>query len=444
MISLNFPEQVNSAIKLLENSGFEAYAVGGCVRDRLMGREPNDYDITTNALPSQTAEVFKEYRCLDIGIKHGTLTVLFDGFPLEITTYRLDGKYLDNRHPESVSFSAELSDDLARRDFTVNTLCYSESKGLVDLFGGAEDIRNKVIRCVGDPDRRFSEDALRILRAIRFSCTLGFTVEEKTAESVLRNCELIDNIAIERVRDEFTKLICASSVTEVCEKFLPVIGRFIPEFVELYGCEQNTPYHIYDVFGHTLRALEAIESTPEMRLAMFFHDIGKPECRKTDEFGTDHFKGHAAVSAEKARNILKRMKYPNAVADFVCALIENHSLPCPKTKQQAKKFLSLYGEKLYEGFIKVRRADCAAKADPHSHDEKLENMKLFLKSIRENGECYSLKQLKVNGNDLMAVGVKNGPDLRRVLELLLNEVIFDRCPNEKNVLLKRAEEFYKE
>lgn len=439
---ITLPAQVNTAIGLLEKSGFEAYAVGGCVRDLIMGRKPYDYDITTNALPDRMKEIFSDFRCIETGIKHGTLTVIIDKMPLEITTYRIDGEYKDSRHPDSVSFSENLKDDLSRRDFTVNTLCFNERSGLIDCFGGLKDIENKTIRCVGEPDKRFNEDALRILRAVRFSCTLGFSVEEETAKSVLTNRELIKNIAIERVREEFTKLICADRVFDVLNRFREVIGVFIPEYSPLSECEQNTPYHIYNVFEHSLRALEEIDNDEVLRLTMFFHDIAKPVCKKTDEFGVDHFKGHAALGSEMTREILKRMKYPNSVTDKVCSLIAIHSEPCPKTKEDAKKFLLINGEEFYEAFMKVRRADCLAKAQPHAQDEKLKNMQLFLDEIRENYECYSLKQLKIDGNDLKEVGIRNGLDIKRILDILLNDVIYSRCENEKDVLLKRAKEIF--
>ena len=418
-MNIKLPEQVNTAIKLLEESGFEAFAVGGCVRDMIMGRTPYDYDVTTNALPDEMAEVFRGMRQLDIGLKHGTLTVIIGDMPIEITTYRIDGEYLDSRHPDSVKFSRSLSDDLSRRDFTVNTLCFNERVGLVDEFGGVSDIENRIIRCVGEPDKRFTEDALRIIRAVRFACALGFTVEEKTAESILRNKALLSNIAIERIRDEFTKLIMSDQVFDILEEFHAVIEEFIPEYADLYTCEQNTPYHCYGAFEHTLKALESSEKDTAIRLCMFFHDIAKPLCRKTDEYGVDHFKGHALLGAEMAENILKRMRYSKAVTSKVCKLISLHSEPCPKTKQQAKLFLSLHGEETYEDFIKVRRADMLAKADPHSQDEKLDNMLSFLNEIRQNGECRSLSSLAVNGNDLKAAGITKGQEIKRVLDLEL-------------------------
>lgn len=440
-MEFKLPVQVNNAIRLLKDNGFEAYCVGGCVRDMVMGIEPHDYDITTSATPDEMKAVFKGFRIIETGIKHGTLTVISDGMPLEITTYRVDGEYLDNRHPESVSFSRKLCDDLSRRDFTVNTLCCNEEEGIIDLFGGINDINSKTIRCVGEPDRRFNEDALRIIRGLRFSAVLGFEIEKETAKSILKNKDLLSNIAIERIREEFTKLICAEHIFGLIRDYHEVIEVFIPEYKALKGCEQNTPYHLYDVFEHSLRAVEAIEKDKILKLTMFLHDIAKPVCKTTDENGRDHFKGHAVVGSGEAQKILERMKYDNKTVCAVCSLISIHSLPVPNTKPEAKHFLNLYGEECYKGFIKVRRADLAAKANSHCQDERLERMESFLYEIIKNGECYTLKQLSVNGNDLKLIGIVNGKQISKVLSLLLDEVIEEELENKKDELLKRAKEY---
>jgi len=435
--------QVNTAIRLLKDNGFEAFCVGGCVRDMVMGKAPHDYDITTNATPEEMKAVFAEYRVIETGIKHGTLTVIIDGIPLEITTYRIDGEYLDNRHPETVSFSRNLKDDLSRRDFTVNTLCYNEDDGLIDMFGGIDDINNKIIRCVGEPDRRFNEDALRIIRALRFAAVLGFNIEDETAKSILKNKDLLSNIAIERIREEFTKLLCADKVCEIFRNYREVIEVFIPEYKSLYGCEQNTPYHIYDVFEHSIRATDGIENDRVLRLTMFLHDIAKPVCKKTDENGVDHFKGHAMVGAGEANDILKRLKIDNKTVEKVCKLISMHSLPVPNTKIEAKHFLNEYGETHSRDFIKVRFADLSAKADPHLQDFRLERFKGFINEIIDNNECFELSQLAVNGNDLKEIGITNGKAINQVLSVLLTEVIEESVENKKEALLQRAREYAK-
>ena len=437
-MDFKLPVQVNTAIKLLNESGFEAYVVGGCVRDAVMGKVPNDFDITTSAYPEEMKSVFASYRIIETGIQHGTLTVIVDGIPLEITAYRIDGEYLDNRHPENVSFSRNLKDDLSRRDFTVNTLCFNEKEGLVDLFGGTDDIKNKIIRCVGEPDRRFNEDALRIIRALRFSSVLDFGIEEKTAQSIIKNKALLGNIAVERVRDELTKLICGKNAFKVIMNYHEVLEEIIPELSALYGCEQNTNYHLYDVYEHTALALSSIENDKTLRLTMLLHDIAKPLCKTTDLNGVDHFKGHAYLGETMARDILKRLRYDNATVNRVSHLIGLHSERAPKSKIESKLMLCEIGVDDYKAFMKIRRADCLAKANPHSHDEKLKNMQTFLDEIEKNNECWSLAQLKINGNDLKQLGFKSGKKLSAVLRALLFEVIEEEIPNDSEELKKRA------
>lgn len=432
------PEKVNNIINLLKRSGYEAYAVGGCVRDMVMGIEPHDFDITTSATPEETEKVFADFKLVETGIKHGTVTVVSEHEPFEITTYRIDGDYLDNRHPDFVKFSRNLGDDLARRDFTVNTLCFNGQDGLVDLFGGQEDIANGIIRCVGNPEKRFSEDALRIMRAIRFSSTLGFSIEEETARCIHSQKNLLKNIAAERIREEFVKLITGKNAAEVIREYHDVIEVFIPEFAALFGCEQNTPYHIYDVAEHTLHALEAAEDDRELKITMFFHDIGKPLAKTTDANGTDHFKGHARIGAQMCVDVLKRMRFDNKTVERVSTLVGIHSEHCPKTEAEAKLMLCEVGEEYYRGFMKVRRADCLAKANPHSHDEKLEKMRLFLDEIIGNNECYRLKDLKINGNAVKSIGVSDGKKINEILQKLLFEVIEDSEKNNKQYLLARA------
>lgn len=443
-MNFKLPEKVNSIIKRLKANGYEAYAVGGCVRDMVMGVAPNDFDITTSALPEETMQVFKDFRIVETGVKHGTVTVICDHEPFEITTYRIDGDYLDSRHPESVSFSRNLKDDLARRDFTVNTLCYNEEDGLIDLFGGVEDIENGLIRCVGDPEKRFSEDALRIMRALRFSATLGFSIDGETARCIHSQRDLLKNIAVERIRDEFTKLLCGKKAFGVLSEFHDVIEVFIPEFAELFDCEQNTPYHVYDVGCHTLHALRAIENEKVLKITMFFHDFGKPKAKFTDSHGVDHFKCHASIGAEMSREILKRMRYDNKTVEKVSTLIGIHSEPSPKTKTDAKLLLSEVGEENYRDFIKVRRADCLAKADPHSHDEKLKVMQDLLDGIIGNNECYRLSDLEIDGNDLIKLGFTDGKDISTALQILFIEVLVDNEKNSKSYLASRAKALLEE
>ncbi len=437
-MNFKLPEKVNNIINLLKADGYEAYAVGGCVRDMVMGIEPHDFDITTSALPEETEKVFANFRLVETGIKHGTVTVISEHEPFEITTYRIDGDYLDNRHPESVSFSRNLKDDLSRRDFTVNTLCFNETDGIVDLFGGTEDIKKGIIRCVGDPEKRFSEDALRIMRALRFSATLGFSIEKETARCIHSQKDLLKNIAAERIRDEFTRLITGKNAMSVLREYHDVIEVFIPEFAALFGCEQNTPFHIYDVAEHTLHALDSAENDRVLKITMLFHDIGKPLAKTTDINGIDHFKGHATIGAKMCVDILKRLRYDNKTVERVSTLVAIHSECCPKTKAEAKLMLCEVGEEYYRNFMRVRRADCLAKADPHSPDKELKKMQALLDEITENNECYSLKELKINGNDIKALGVTDGKAINRILQKLLFEVIRDNKKNSKSRLIARA------
>lgn len=434
-MQINAPKQVRTALQRLMASGFEAFAVGGCVRDSLLGTTPEDWDITTAALPEEVETVFSDCRLVETGLRHGTVTVLLDGMSLEITTYRIDGDYKDARHPQSVTFSRDLREDLARRDFTVNTLCWNAQSGVVDLFDGLKDLNDGVLRAVGDPERRFREDALRILRGVRFASTLGFSVEPKTADAILNTRTLLARIAVERIREEFTKLLCGKHAGAAIDRFSPVLEVFLPELSALIGCEQNTPYHCYDVFHHTLAALDAAPQEEELRLCMFFHDFGKPACRRADENGVAHFKGHAAVSAELTEQILRRLRFSNKTVRHVTRLVEIHDTKAPRDRIQAKKLLASFGEDDYRALIEIKRADCRGKAQPHAIDGKLENMERLLTEILKRGDCFSLKTLAVNGNDLMAAGIPEGETLHKTLDRLLNAVIEERCPNEKGALL---------
>lgn len=288
-MTMDMPKNVDIAINLLQSAGFEAYAVGGCVRDSLLGKTPNDWDITTSAKPEDMKSVFADFHCIDTGIKHGTVTVVIDGEPLEITTFRLDGEYEDNRHPKSVTFTSNLGADLGRRDFTVNAMAYSKKTGTVDLFGGQNDLKNKIIRCVGDPDRRFNEDALRILRALRFASALDFEIEEKTAQSLLKNRALLGNISEERIAKELLKLVCGKGAKRILTDFAPVLFEILPELQPMYKNSHDNPHHCYDIYEHTLIAVESINPEPTLRFAMLLHDCGKPAVKKFDENGVAHF-----------------------------------------------------------------------------------------------------------------------------------------------------------
>jgi len=431
---IEIPSQVNTALSLLSKAGFEAFVVGGCVRDSLLGVAPYDWDITTSATPEETEKVFKNYRLIETGLQHGTVTVLIDKMPLEITTYRIDGKYSDNRHPDSVSFTRNLKDDLSRRDFTVNALAYNPEKGLVDCFGGVDDLNSKTIRCVGNADERFNEDALRILRAIRFSSVLGFKIENKTSESVFKNKELLNNIAKERIRVELVKLLNGKDVRRVLLDYRDIIAVFIPELIPCFDYPQNTPYHCFDVYTHTAYTVEA--APEEFRIAMLLHDIAKPDCRTTDENGVDHFKGHPKRSSEIAFEILKRLRFDNATIDKTVKFISVHDEKLPLSLYEALKLLKRIGEDGYNYLITAKYADNQGKANKHSGEDLLENMQKYLDEIKENNLCYSVKQLDVTGNDLINAGIPAGKQIGQTLDMLVNAVIDGKCENKKEELLK--------
>lgn len=323
-MTMDMPKNVDIAINLLQSAGFEAYAVGGCVRDSLLGKTPNDWDITTSAKPENMKSVFADFHCIDTGIKHGTVTVVIDGEPLEITTFRLDGEYEDNRHPKSVTFTSDLGADLGRRDFTVNAMAYSKMTGTVDLFGGQNDLKNGIIRCVGDPDRRFNEDALRILRALRFASALDFEIEEKTAQSLLKNRALLGNISEERIAKELLKLVCGKGAKRILTDFAPVLFEILPELQPMYKNSHDNPHHCYDIYEHTLIAVESIDPEPTLRFAMLLHDCGKPAVKKFDENGVAHFYGHQRISVEISAQILARLKVSNKFRDEILFLVSNH------------------------------------------------------------------------------------------------------------------------
>ena len=441
MKTINLPKTVWTAIERLEAAGFEAYAVGGCVRDSILGREPNDWDITTSARPEQTAAVFSDTRTVETGIKHGTLTVILDGMPLEITTYRCDGAYADNRHPVQVTFSARVEDDLCRRDFTVNAMAYHPERGLVDLFGGREDLSRRVIRCVGDPSTRFHEDGLRILRAVRFASVLDFSVEEATASAVHGDRALLDNIAAERIREEFCKLICGRGAVRILREYSDVIAQFLPELGACVGFEQNTKYHCYDVFEHSLRALEQTDSDdPITRLAILLHDVGKPLCYTEDENG-GHFKGHGAVGTALVECLMRRLRFDNATVESVTRLVEYHDREIPAEPRSVKRLMQKLSDENIFRLMEVRRCDRLAHASAFSEPSPtLKEIPLLVRAIREANECLSLKTLAVKGNDLMSLGVPAGKTMGALLAELLEDVIDGRLPNERDALLTAAKE----
>lgn len=437
-MQIRIPPQVETILQKLNLSGYEAYIVGGCVRDSILGLTPNDWDVTTSALPEETVKIFSDYPCVETGIQHGTLTVLVDHFPVEVTTFRIDGRYSDNRHPDSVQFTRSLKDDLSRRDFTMNALAYHPEHGVIDCFDGINDLKNKIIRCVGIPDLRFQEDGLRLLRALRFSSVLEFAVERDTSISILKNRSLLDHIARERVNSEFTKLLCGNA-ENILREYRPVFEQFIPEISLMAGFQQDNPYHIYDVWEHTLKAVSSVEATPVLRLTMLLHDIGKPLCCTRDQSGICHFYNHEKKSAEMAKEILEELRYDGDTVCMIWKLINLHDLPIHADEKSLLRLLNKHGEKTLRFLIKVKAADI--KAQNPVYIERLEELKkaeAMLDSILDRGLCFSLKDLQLNGSDLIALNIPQGVAIGKILSLLLEAVLDGKCPNSRDQLLKYA------
>lgn len=444
-MKIKLPFGAQAVVDTLRQNGFEAFVVGGCVRDSLLGLKPNDWDITTSAQPEEIAACFPNNTLLLNGLKHGTVGIVIDGVAYEATTYRVDGLYSDNRRPDSVMFTKNLRDDLARRDFTVNAMAYSDETGIVDCFDGRRDLENGLVRCVGEPETRFREDALRILRALRFSARLGFQIEEQTAAAVLKERELLKNIAAERIAQELLPLLCGKGAGGVLLTYYQVFCVIIPELSPMFGLDQNTPHHDLPLWEHTVKSVMQIAPHTELRLTMLLHDIGKPACKTTDPYGVSHFHGHPAVSARMAEAILNRLRMPKALTDQVVQLILYHDYRCEPTARAVKRLLQKVGEETAKKLTLVRYADAAAQS-PYKKEEKKKLIAAYQEKLLEvlaNKDCFRLKDLDVNGTDLIAAGFPQGKEVGRVLGLLLEEVIDEKTENKKALLLKRAEELKK-
>lgn len=437
---ITLPEQVARLIRRLEEYGYEAFIVGGCVRDSLMRRKPNDWDICTSAKPEEMLSCFQDFRVLKTGLKHGTLTVLADGQPFEITTYRVDGDYSDGRHPDQVLFTADLTKDLSRRDFTINAMAWHPSKGLIDLFGGAGDLKQGCIRCVGEADRRFQEDALRIMRAVRFSSQLGFEIEEKTESAISACLPLLENVSAERLRVEFDKLLCGPAARKTLICYPQVIAAFIPEVRPMFDLHQRNRHHIYTVWEHTIHAVSNIRPVPALRLCAFFHDIGKPGQMTVDEDGCGHFYKHELLSEEIAEQIMLRLKYDNGTRATVTEIIRNHSVVFCPTPKQARRLLARLGEEKLRMLIELEIADVKSQ-NPLYCEERLANIFSFEKMVEQvlaAKECFSLRSLSIGGRELLELGIPQGPRIGKILNLLLQQVIDEVLPNERTALITAA------
>ena len=440
-IIIELPPKVKQIIDQFEENGFEAFAVGGCVRDSLLGANPYDWDITTNALPQEIKTIFK--KTVDTGIKHGTVTVIEGADTYEVTTYRIDGEYEDNRRPNDVIFASKINLDLERRDFTINAMAYNESMGLIDLFGGIDDLNKKVIRCVGIPEERFKEDGLRMIRALRFSAVLGFEIEEKTKEAIIDCSSLIKNISGERIRIELSKTLMSNNPDRV--KMLYELGLMeyvLPEFIPCIGLVQNNPYHAYNVDEHIYRSIENIDGKETLRWAMLLHDIGKGYSKTTDKKGVDHFGGHVEKSCDIGREILNRLKFDNKTKDSIIRLIKYHDYRVEPNKKAVRKALNTIGDELFEDYIRVQKADILSQ-NPNLIEErikKLENIIEIYEEIIKDKECTKLKDLKITGRELLEIGFSQGKEIGIILNLLLESVIENPERNNEEWLLHKAKE----
>ena len=440
-MKIELPRKVVLIIKNLQRHGYDAYAVGGCVRDSILNRKPEDWDITTSAKPEQVKRIFR--RTVDTGIEHGTVTVLIGKEGFEVTTYRVDGLYEDGRHPKEVTFTSRLEEDLKRRDFTINAMAYNDDERLVDAFGGMRDLNYHLIRCVGDPKERFSEDALRILRAVRFSAQLAFPIEPETAEAIKSLAPNLEKISAERIQAELVKLLVSDHperIQDACE--LGITKVVLPEWDDMVGVKQNTPHHKYDVAAHTVHALQNVKNDKVLRLTMLFHDMGKPVMKTTDENGRDHFKGHAIASEQIAKTVMKRLKFDNDTIRKVTKLVAYHDYRMEPTGANVRRAMHEIGVELFPYYLAVRLADTKAQSS-YERRGKLENIiqirELYRNALR-NKECVTLKDLAVTGTNLINLGIAPGKELGTLLNELLDMVIEDPAWNQKGKLCDYVKE----
>ena len=431
---MKLPDHIRACLTALEENGFEAYAVGGCVRDDCLGLEPHDYDICTSALPDQTEAVFAGYRLVTAGKKHGTIGVVTESEVVEITTFRTEGDYKDNRHPEWVAFVTDIEKDLARRDFTVNAMAYSPIHGFADPFGGREDLKNSILRAVGEPEKRFQEDSLRILRGVRFAVRFGLTVDTQTEAAMFSQAHLMDNLARERVFDELCKLLPLVSANDLI-RFAPVLCRVIPELTPMVGYDQKNAHHIHDLYTHTALVAENCPADLVLRWAALLHDIGKPDSMTMGEDGQAHYHGHAALSAEMADVVLRRLKAPTAMREQVVLLIKKHmTLPEPD-KKYLRRHLGKLGPDMMESLLQLQEADTLATGTTHDAElTRFSTVRTILSEIQAENACLSLRDLALNGHDLMALGY-SGKAIGQTLNHLLNLVLEEQCENTRQALL---------
>lgn len=442
-VQIRPPEYALAVLERLADMGYEAYVVGGCVRDSLLGKEPKDWDVCTNATPKEVLACFRRFHVIKTGLKHGTVTVMADGEPVEVTTFRIDGEYTDNRHPDSVSFVTDVRDDLARRDFTVNAMAYCPRRGLVDAFGGQEDLAARLIRCVGEPDERFNEDGLRILRALRFAARYGFGIERETAYAMRRNRHLLANVSAERIFKELKGILMGAAAIDMLLAFPDIFSTIIPELTPCIGFEQHTPHHCYDVWTHIAHSVQAAPADEVLRLTMLLHDIAKPGCFSMDAGGCGHFFAHSERGAKVVRNIMNRLKSDNATKDTVVTLVREHDHTLPSSRPGMRRWLGRLGEENARRLFDVKKADYAAQS-PFRQKEKTDELraaKFLMEEVLADAPALQIKDLAINGKTLMELGMERGPEIGKTLFRLLAEVQDETLPNERDALLQRVRQW---
>ena len=435
---MNIPAGPAQILKTLNDSGFQAYAVGGCVRDTLLGTVPGDWDICTSARPEQTEACFPKLHVVETGIKHGTVTVVLQGTPYEVTTFRTEGDYLNHRRPEQVQFVRSLREDLQRRDFTINAMAVGLDGEIRDPFDGRIDLEHRLIRCVGDPERRFEEDALRILRGLRFAARLGFSIEAETAAAMERKKQLLVCISGERIYKELTGILVGKYARQVLERYGGILTGILPEIVPAMGFRQHSPFHNRDVWSHTLEALGKSGTDPMVRWALLLHDLGKPDCFTLDDRGVGHFYGHPRRSMELAEEIFERLRSEKKTRETVCLLVRDHDREAPATLKNARRWIAQYGPEVLPLLLEVKRCDCLAHVDTPKTRQRYDNLMEMTRLIGECMErehCFTIRNLPVNGGDVMAMGIPAGPQVGRLLQELLDAVLDGACQPERQQLM---------
>ncbi len=433
---MNLPGGIEKVLSILSMGGHDSYVVGGAVRDHLMGMDPHDFDICTDALPCDVIELFADCRVIETGIKHGTVTVMIDNIPVEITTFRTESAYSDSRHPDSVNFTTDIISDLSRRDFTLNAIAYSPVRGYIDPFGGMNDINDKIIRCVGEPEKRFSEDALRILRALRFSSTLDFDIDNDTSRAIFKTSNSLHHISKERIRDELLKLICGDRALKILADYRAVFAQIIPQLNIAFDYDQNNPHHCFDLYTHLIKTVSKLPNDPILRMAGLLHDIGKPDTVSKDDGGISHYYSHARIGAEIAEKVLRDLRFSNNDIGRICTLIHYHDGVIEENERSVKRRLNQLGNELFFDLLELQRADNASQTVDASF--RLEHNSVLHKianDVISRGDCVEASKLALNGNDLISAGL-SGKQIGKALSFLLDAVISGEVENTKEALNK--------